>query len=143
MKTTHDKCERPELCSFHEDFYNISNQYATHITNKILSEDMELTTFIEFKNISTILHNLPAETYVPNKEHTFRDISRHHMHEPCYTHKNPASTRGMNFGPNWVWNKRMHMTNMSIWKLLLVLIVLLALLLLNPHYIVFYTLTHP
>lgn len=72
------KCERPELCSFHEDFNNISNQYATHITNKISSEDMELTTFIEFKNISTILHNLPAETYVPNIESTLRDIQTSH-----------------------------------------------------------------
>lgn len=68
------KSERPESCSCHEGFNNISNKYATRIANKIVSEGMELTPSTEFKNISSVFYNLTAETYVPSIELTLQDI---------------------------------------------------------------------
>lgn len=60
------KCERPELCSFNEDFNKVSNQQATHIINKnILCENIECTASIKFKNI-IILDNLTAQIYILN-----------------------------------------------------------------------------
>lgn len=87
------KYERPELCSFNEDFNNISNQQATHIINKkILSENIEPTTSIKFKNIITILHDPTTQTYVLNIEpYTagYQDIT---WHEPYNTYKSFVST---------------------------------------------------
>ena len=64
------KSERPESCSFHEGFNDISNKYATCITNKILSEDMELTPSTKFKNISSVLYNLTRNIGTQHRVHT-------------------------------------------------------------------------